>query len=204
MQVSQPYTAELTTLEGIGGKTSAGDYGWFYDDIGVATVGNGHALVDPNGNHIRRGEANVAALAQAAVDKLGYGQTLTPADVADLKAKDLLTFSTPVSAMVRTTTTQAQFDALVDFSYNLGVGALKSSSLLRMHNAGNAVLGSQDMKALAAASQAHVETTIGEAFGAWSNAGGKWTRGVFHRRMWEFLIYSGMDYAEALSTGYSF
>lgn len=33
--------------------------------------------------------------------------------------------------------TQNQFDALVDFAYNLGVGALHSSTLLRLVNAGD-------------------------------------------------------------------
>ena len=33
--------------------------------------------------------------------------------------------------------TQCQFDALVDFTYNCGVGALQSSTLLKMVNSGN-------------------------------------------------------------------
>ena len=42
-----------------------------------------------------------------------------------------------VSSLVEVPLTQGQFDALVDFTYNMGAGRLQSSTLLRLLNAGN-------------------------------------------------------------------
>lgn len=42
-----------------------------------------------------------------------------------------------VNSLVKGPLTQGQFDALVDFTYNLGAGTLAHSSLLRMPNAGD-------------------------------------------------------------------
>jgi GH24 family phage-related lysozyme (muramidase) len=207
LALSQNYCNELTKLEGIEGQVpgNPGQYSWYYDDIGVATLGNGHALTDPHGQHIRRGQPAANALAEAAVLALGFGSTLSAVEIATLKTRDMAAFAVPVAAMVRGDTNQAQFDALVDFAYNVGVGALKSSSLLRMHNSATVSDGPADLAALAKASQSKAPIlNIGQAFAAWSNADHTWNHGVFHRRMWEFLIYGGMDYAKAYSTAFAF
>jgi lysozyme len=46
-------------------------------------------------------------------------------------------FVDAVNSIVTVDLTQHQFDALVDFAYNAGVGNLKSSTLLKYVNAGN-------------------------------------------------------------------
>jgi lysozyme len=51
--------------------------------------------------------------------------------------KDVTAFATKVSKLVTAPTTQNQFDALVSFAYNLGLGNLAKSTLLKRHNAGN-------------------------------------------------------------------
>lgn len=68
-------------------------------------------------------------------------------------------------------TTQAQFDALVSFAYNLGIGALGSSTLLKLHKAG-------DYKSAAA------------QFVRWNKADGKVLKGLTRRREIESLLYS--------------
>lgn len=63
--------------------------------------------------------------------------------------------------------TQGQFDALVSFAYNVGVGKLKSSTLLKkiMHDAPTAEIQREFMK--------------------WVNSGGKQLAGLVRRRRWE-------------------
>lgn len=76
----------------------------------------------------------------------------------------------PVEAYVNTieqVRTQGQYDALVDFAYNLGLGNLKSSTLLRKIKAG--------------ASTGDIQ----EQFRRWVYAGGKVLKGLVKRREWE-------------------
>lgn len=76
----------------------------------------------------------------------------------------------PVEAYVNTieqVRTQGQYDALVDFAYNLGIGNLKSSTLLRKIKAG---ASTEDIQ---------------EQFRRWVYAGGKVLKGLVKRREWE-------------------
>ena len=76
----------------------------------------------------------------------------------------------PVEAYVNTieqVRTQGQYDALVDFAYNLGLGNLKSSTLLRKIKEG-APTGE-----------------IQAQFRRWVYAGGKVLKGLVRRREWE-------------------
>lgn len=77
---------------------------------------------------------------------------------------------------------QGQFDALVCFAYNCGTANLKSSTLLRMFNAG-------DFKG--AASQ----------FARWNKADGKVLKGLTRRRASEAALFQGKSGAEAIAVG---
>lgn len=63
--------------------------------------------------------------------------------------------------------TQCQFDALVDFAYNLGLDALRRSTLLTKIRLGAS------------------EAEIRKEFMRWVNAGGKRLPGLVRRREWE-------------------
>lgn len=52
-------------------------------------------------------------------------------------AKHLDEFSRGVSDLLKVPVTQGQFDALVSFAYNVGLKALRDSTLLRMLNSGD-------------------------------------------------------------------
>jgi lysozyme len=87
-------------------------------------------------------------------------------------------FEQDTRASLKVPTTQAQFDALVSFAYNLGNGALNRSTLLRLHNAG-------DFEGAA------------KQFARWDKAGGKVLRGLTRRREAETRLYRGHDWRGA-------
>lgn len=99
------------------------------------------------------------------------GMTITADEAEDLLVRDLSRFEKGVAEMGGTMT-QGQFDALVSFAFNLGLGALKTSTLLRKHLAGD--------HAGAAAE-----------FGRWVNAGGRRLNGLVTRRAAEAKLYRG-------------
>ena len=85
----------------------------------------------------------------ANVCTIGYGHTsaagsptvvdnmkITQKQADDILRKDLVKYETGVHDMVTQPLSQNQFDVLVDFAYNAGLGNLKSSTLLKKVNAG--------------------------------------------------------------------
>lgn len=65
------------------------------------------------------------------------GQTITDDECVALLAHDIARFAAFVNAQVKIVVTQDEFDALVDFCFNVGPGNLESSTLLRDLNAGD-------------------------------------------------------------------
>lgn len=78
--------------------------------------------------------------------------------------------------------TQREFDALVSFSYNLGVQALTDSTLLRMLKAG-------DRKGAA------------DQFLRWDKESGKRSLGLYRRRVSERALFLGSDAGFAYTLG---
>jgi len=120
----------------------------------------------------------------AMVPTIGYGTThyhhravtLNDQDISESTASYLLrtqvdeTYGKAVNHYVQVPLTQNQFDALVSFTYNLGVGALKSSTLLRDINSGKIA-------------EAYNE------FHKWTHANGKVVRGLVARRKKESELF---------------
>lgn len=114
----------------------------------------------------------------AGVWTIGYGSTgphvkvgltITEEQAEELLRKDVKRFEDGVSAIVGPCT-QGQFDALVSFSFNLGLGALMSSTLLKRHKA-------KDYQ------------RAGDEFLRWVNAGGRKLPGLVKRRAAERALY---------------
>lgn len=111
---------------------------------------------------------------------IGYGHTgpevhegLVWTDEQCLTAlnADLLKFDKQVSACIGDRpTTQNQFDAFVDFAYNLGSAALAKSTLLKLHNLGDFAGASDE-------------------FARWNRAGGRPMPGLTKRRAAETALY---------------
>jgi len=83
---------------------------------GVCTIGYGHTT---------------SAGAPAVKD----GMTITKQQADDIFSRDLHKYEAAVERLLHQPLTQHQFDALVDFAYNAGVGNLEKSSLLKKVNA---------------------------------------------------------------------
>jgi lysozyme len=65
------------------------------------------------------------------------GTTITQEQADAYLVSDVAHAATAVNQMVTVPMTQGQFDALCSFAFNLGVGNLKSSTLLKDFNANN-------------------------------------------------------------------
>jgi lysozyme len=65
-----------------------------------------------------------------------YPDTITLAEAESILASDVAVAEAAVARLVHVPLTQGQFDALVDFTFNLGAARLSSSTLLRYLNSG--------------------------------------------------------------------
>lgn len=101
-------------------------------------------------------------------------KTITQAQADALLISVVNKFAAQVNALIKAPIkapiTQGQFDALVSFAYNLGVGNLASSTLLKMVNAGNKKGATQE-------------------FLKWTKAGGVVLQGLVNRRMAEQKLF---------------
>lgn len=114
----------------------------YRDSVGIPTIGIGHTK------------------------GVKMGQSITMVQAETLLKGDLL----PVENFVNTikeVNTQGKFDALVDFCFNLGIGKLQSSTLLR--------------KIKIDAPTKDIQTE----FLRWNKAGGRILNGLVKRRTWE-------------------
>lgn len=102
-------------------------------------------------NLIKRyeGFSSKAYLCPAGVWTIGYGHTksadllrakgleISEEEGEELLKHDIKIFERAVRRLVKVDLTQNQFDALVSFTFNLGAGNLKKSTLLRKLNTGD-------------------------------------------------------------------
>jgi lysozyme len=96
------------------------------------------------------------------------GQKITLQQAEVLCKGDLLKVETYLNSL-KISFTQGQFDALCDFAFNLGTGALANSTLLKKIRA--------NMN----------DKTILDEFVRWIHAGGKVLPGLVKRRNWEAM-----------------
>ena len=122
------------------------------------TIGWGHT-----GPEVRRGLVWTQAQADAAF-------------LRDLQATEYL-----VEKMAPTAT-QAEFDALVSFAYNLGAAALRGSTLMRLYQAGD-------------------KTGTAEQFLRWDKNDGAVLHGLTKRRNAERCLFLGATSAVAIAIG---
>lgn len=91
----------------------------------------------------------------------------------ELLKNDIQNFFIPiVKKIVKVPLNQNEFDTLISFTYNLGATNLANSTLLKYLN-----------------NNQREEASL--QFGLWRNVGGKYSQGLFKRRISEMLIFRG-------------
>jgi lysozyme len=123
----------------------------------------------------------------ASVWTIGYGHTsaagapivnpdlvITKDEAEEVLARDMEQYEAGVRKYVKVDLTQGQFDALVDFAYNAGVGALQKSTLLKKVNA-------------------EKFDEVPAEFMKWTKGGGKELPGLVRRRRAEVKLWRGLD-----------
>lgn len=121
---------------------------------------------------------------------IGYGHRILPSEsfpgaitesqAAALLASDLRVAEQAVERVVMVPLTQGQFDALVDFCFNLGGERLASSTLLKVLNGGRY--------------QDAVEQLL-----RWDLAGGQVNAGLKARRQAEYALWNASPAAQAVA-----
>lgn len=115
----------------------------------------------------------------AGVLTIGYGHTgsdvsngmvISQEKAENMLKTDLIVHCNNVSKLVKVPLTQNQFDALVSFEFNVGYGALSTSTLLRLLNQGK-------------------YTEASKQFERWVYAGGKPLEGLKKRRLAEKELF---------------
>ena len=100
----------------------------------------------------------------------GWDRTLTMEEVDELLQQDLRRFESGVLRLCPTGLTQPRFDALVSFSFNVGLGNLQRSTIRMRHNRGEF-------------------NGVADAFMMWTKAGGRVLNGLVKRRQDEKNLY---------------
>ena len=85
----------------------------YVDAVGVLTIGYGHTGSD-----------------------VTEGHKITEEEAERLLLKDVASFESAVNTFTNVRLNQNEYDALVSFSYNVGLGNLKKSTLLKLLNKG--------------------------------------------------------------------
>ena len=132
-------------------KASEGFRNRVYLDVnGLPTIGYGHRLLHPE----------------------SFPNGVGEEQASEILISDIRDAEQAVARLVKVPLTQGQFDALVDFVFNLGSGRLLSSTLLADLNAGHA--------------QAAAEQIL-----LWDHAGTHENAGLKARRQAEFELFTG-------------
>jgi lysozyme len=142
MQLSAAGLELLKRSEGFRSQT-------YLDVNGFPTIGYGHLLLHPE----------------------SFPGGIGEAQAVEILVSDVRDAEQAVKRLVKVPLTQCQFDALVDFCFNLGAGRLGSSTLLKILNRGRY--------------QAAAEQLL-----RWDIAGGEENAGLKVRREAEFALWS--------------
>lgn len=134
----------------------------YRDAAGLDTIGVGHLLT---ATEKKTGYINIAG------NRVEYAHGITEAQALDLLAQDVAPAENAVNTAVTVQLTQNQFDALVSFAFNVGCGGFRSSTALKMVNAGRM-------------------DEVPEWLAKWNKAGGKVCDGLIVRRRNEIALWN--------------
>lgn len=141
----------IKSFEGYHKQLPDGSAAAYLDPVDIPTIGWG-TIQYPNRKIVRLGDVHTES---ECTDYLMY-------EVQDKAAE--------IEKLVKVPLTQSMFDALTSFTYNVGVGALSESTLLRTLNAGNYEAAGQQLL-------------------VWNKGGGRVLPGLVRRRDAEMALF---------------
>ncbi|MEK6322627.1 MAG: lysozyme [Acidobacteriota bacterium] len=156
MQMSENGLGLLESWEGFELKV-------YKDSAGLPTIGVGHLLTK---SELSSGKTVINGIPVQYADGLTNQQTL------DLLSQDVKPAEQAVNSGVKVALNQNQFDALVSFTFNVGVGAFTGSTLLK-------VLNQQQY------------TNVPNQLLRWVRSGGQVVQGLVNRRQNEISLWNG-------------
>ena len=124
-----------------------------------------------------RCSANVVTIGFGHTRTAKEGMTITREEADMLLEEDIRSFETSVLSLVEVDLKQCEFDALIAWTFNLGAGNLKSSTLLKRINA-------KDWN------------DVPHQIKRWNKANGTVLQGLIRRREAEALLFQGKDWTE--------
>lgn len=119
----------------------------YKDIVGVWTIGYGHTGPD-----------------------VSMGRVISKESADALLEKDIADVCKAIEPYVKVTTTQSEWDALVAFVFNVGIGHFRSSTLLVRLNEGNSKAAAEELL-------------------KWNKAGGRVVAGLAKRRIAERELF---------------
>lgn len=127
---------------------------WYLDPVGIRTIGYGHTDAAGDPKYAR-----------------SKTLTLTRPEARALLKRDLKQYADAVAAAVKVPLNVNQFGALVSWTYNVGPGAMKGSSLIKKLNAGDYAAVPRELM-------------------RWNKAKGKVLKGLTRRRDAEAALFA--------------
>lgn len=143
----------LIKFEGMAKRGADGLIYPYHDIVGFPTIGVGHLL------------------SREKWEDLSKYPPITEAEAYALKYKDLDKFAVGVCSLVKCSINDNEFGALVMLAFNIGLGNLKNSTLLRKLNRGDS------------------REEVGAEFLKWDKAQGQKIRGLTIRRTLEMKVF---------------
>lgn len=190
MKYSNDLVSFLKLWEGIvDGKPDTPGYDPYMDLLGYWTIGYGRLLTDAKGQALKGEKDRAAAYAQ-------YPNGITKDMAVLFLIQDLEARSDRLSQILKgAPTTQGQFDAMLSFAFNAGVGNFMASTLLRLHRGG--VSKPENLtqeRAVALSKLKQMPLNSADQFPRWTWGRDKtgtmvWIQGLFNRRWAERAMY---------------
>jgi len=141
----------IKSFEGYHKRLADGLAAAYLDPVNIPTIGWG-TIRYPDGKSVRLGDVRTEAQCTSYLTHEVEGKAAA------------------IEKLVKVPLTQSMFDALVSFTYNVGVGAFSESTLLRMLNAGNYEAAGQQLL-------------------VWNKGGGRVLPGLVRRRDAEMALF---------------
>lgn len=144
------------------GPVRDGRYFVYKDVAGLSTVGHGHLLTK---DELSSGKITIN------ISSVRYHEGLSKTQVLQLLDQDVDIAEQAVNFHVTTSISQNQFDVLVSFTFNVGVGAFAKSTLLKRLNH-------------------NLYDQVPDQLLRWTRAGGRKVKGLVNRRNAEAALWN--------------